>query len=552
MADRALRMRIDGMTCTDCEVHISRALKRAGATEATADFRRGVARLRVPADLSDTVLEETVRQEGYTPVRIEDVTASPSPGVTERAPAEGTYDLAIVGSGGGAFAAAIRARDRGARVVMIERGTLGGTCVNIGCVPSKTLLRAGEIYWEAGHNPFAGVVTNDGPVELAALVAQKDELVAQLRQEKYLDLIGEYGWDLVRGQAHFGKDGFLRVDGDVVHAQKILLATGASPAIPSIPGLTAVPYLTSISALSLTKLPKSLVVIGSGYVALELGQLFRHLGSRVTLMQRSPRILKSYDPEVAEAVEGALSSQDIELVAGVRYDRVQKRDGHIIVHLTVDGTSRTVEGEQLLVASGRVPNSEALALDRAGIAVGARGEIVVDKHLQTTNPNVYAAGDVTLSPQFVYVAAYEGALAAENALEGNPRTVDLSALPGVTFTNPAIATVGLTEAQAQEKGYDVKTSVLPASAVPRAIVNRDTRGVFKIVADAATDQILGVHVVAENAGDVIYAGVLAVKFHFTVQDLVETFAPYLTMAEGLKLAAQSFGRAIHKLSCCAV
>jgi len=167
------------------------------------------------------------------------------------------------------------------------------------------------------------------------------------------------------------------------------------------------------------------------------------------------------------------------------------------------------------------------------------------------NPDVYAAGDVTLAPQFVYVAAYEGALAAKNALEGNQRTVDLSALPGVTFTNPAIATVGMTEAQATEAGHPVKTSVLPASAVPRAIVNHETDGVFKIVADATTDQILGVHVVAENAGDVIYAGVLAVKFHLTVQDLVETFAPYLTMAEGFKLAAQTFGRDVHKLSCCA-
>jgi len=176
---------------------------------------------------------------------------------------------------------------------------------------------------------------------------------------------------------------------------------------------------------------------------------------------------------------------------------------------------------------------------------------VVDEHLQTTNPDVYAAGDVTLAPQFVYVAAYEGALAAENALDGNRRTVDLSALPGVTFTTPAIATVGLTEVQAREKGYEVKASILPASAVSRAIVNREPHGVFKIVADAATDQILGVHVVAENAGDVIYAGVLAVKFHLTVRDLVETFAPYLTMAEGLKLAAQTFGRDVHKLSCCA-
>jgi mercuric reductase len=462
-----------------------------------------------------------------------------------------TYDLAIVGSGGGAFAAAIRARDRGARVIMIERGTIGGTCVNIGCVPSKTLLRGGDLSWQASHNPFVGAPTTAESVDLAALVNQKDALVAQLRQEKYLDLIEEYGWDLLRGEATFAENGKLHVNGQYVRAGKVLLATGASPAAPLIPGLDKVDYLTSTSALALMKLPKSLVVIGAGYVALELGQLFRHLGSKVTLLQRSPRILKSYDPEISAAVTDALAEQGIEFVTGAQFERVKKIDGIVRVHVMVDGVARVVEGEQLLVATGRAPNTQALTLDRAGVALGTHGEILVNEHLQTGNPNVYAAGDVTLAPQFVYVAAYQGALAAENALEGNRRVADLSALPGVIFTNPAIATVGLTEAQAKEKGYEVKTSVLPASAVPRAIVNRDTHGVFKLVADANTDQILGVHVVAENAGDVIYAGMLAVKFRLKVQDLVESFAPYLTMAEGLKLAAQTFGHDVHKLSCCA-
>jgi len=388
MADRDLRMRIQGMTCTDCEIHITRALERAGAREVTADFRRGVARLRVPSDLSEIALLDAVRQAGYTPMRVEEVRATPGPAVPEGgtggASGEGIYDLAIVGSGGAAFAAAIRARDRGARVVMIERGTVGGTCVNIGCVPSKTLLRGGEISWGAGHNPFAGVPTHAGKVDLAALIDQQDDLVAQLRQEKYLDLIEDYGWDLLQGEAHFGDDGRLRVDGNVIRATKVLLATGASPAIPPIPGLTDVPYLTSTSALALTILPQSLVVIGSGYVALELGQLFRHLGSRVTLMQRSPRLLTSYDPEISDAVAAVLTEQGIELVTGVRYERIEQRGGTVVVHLTVDGVSRTVKGERLLVATGRAPNTQTLGPDRTGIAVGAKGQILVNEYLQTS------------------------------------------------------------------------------------------------------------------------------------------------------------------------
>jgi len=218
--------------------------------------------------------------------------------------------------------------------------------------------------------------------------------------------------------------------------------------------------------------------------------------------------------------------------------------------VSAGGQERTVEGDALLVATGRTPNTEALRLDLAGVRIGTRGQIVVDENLRTSNPRVFAVGDVTLGPQFVYVAAHEGAVAAENALGGN-RTVDLRAVPAVTFTRPAVATVGLTEAAARQAGHEPRTSVLPLNMVPRALINRDTRGLVKIVADGHTNEVLGVHVVAENAGDVIYAGVLAVRFHLTVKDLTDTFAPYLTMSEALKLAAQSFERDVSKLSCCA-
>ncbi len=461
------------------------------------------------------------------------------------------YDLAIVGSGGAAFAAAIRARDAGARVVMIERGTLGGTCVNIGCVPSKTLLRAGEFYYGAGHHPFEGIETASGAVDLGALVVQKDELVRRLRREKYERLAAEYGWDVVQGEASFADGQTLHVNGDTLRAGRIILATGAGPTIPPILGLDSVDYLTSTSALDLTHVPASLVVIGAGYVGLELGQLFRHLGSEVTLMQRGPRILGAYDPEIAAATYEALAAQGIRFVTGTRFERVEEGAFGRRVHVEVDGRRQSVEGEALLVATGRSPTTAALGLDRAGVSRGRRGEVEIDEHARTSNPNVYAAGDVTLGPQFVYVAAYEGALAAENALDGVGRRLDLRVVPGVTFTKPSIATVGLSEAQARAAGHRTSSAVLPASAVPRALVNRETRGVFKLVADEPTGRVLGVHVVAENAGDVIYAGVLAVRFGLKVNDLVDTLAPYLTMAEGLKLAAQAFRRDVSKLSCCA-
>ncbi len=433
---------------------------------------------------------------------------------------------------------------------MIERGTLGGTCVNIGCVPSKTQLRAGELYWHAAHQPFQGIRTRAESIDLPGMVRQKDELVASLRKEKYGDLIDAYGWELVRGEAAFEDSGILRVDGRAIQADGFVVATGARPAVPPIQGLNRVDYLTSTSLLDLKRLPEHLIVIGAGYVGLELGQLFHHLGSRVTLMQRSERMLSGYDPEIGDVVHEVLTAEGIEVLLGVTYLDVKQDAAGKHVRVRVGGHERTIQGDALLVATGRTPNTEALNLASAGVNIGPRGEIVVDEHLRTSNPRVFAAGDVTLGPQYVYVAALEGAVAAENAL-GGTRPVDLRAVPGVTFTSPAIATVGLTEESARLAGHEPKSSILPLHAVPRALVNRDERGLFKVVADAHTDQVLGVHIVAENAGDVIYAGVLAVRFHLTVRDLTDSFAPYLTMSEGLKLAAQSFSRDPSKLSCCA-
>jgi mercuric reductase len=285
-------------------------------------------------------------------------------------------------------------------------------------------------------------------------------------------------------------------------------------------------------------------------VGLELGQWLAHLGSRVTLLQRGPRLLRWCDPEVGDRVVRLLRDQGIEVFTGVRYRRVEGgRDGRRI-HLEAGGRPRVVEAEAVLVAAGRRPNTETLHLERAGVELGPRGEVPVDPELRTAVPHILAAGDVTLGPQFVYVAAYQGGLAAENAL-GAHRRADLSVVPAVAFTYPAIASVGLTETAARQAGYDVKASTLPLEAGPRAQVNRDARGLVKLVADAATDRVLGAQVVAEDAGEVIAAATLAVRFGLRAADLADTLLPYLTMAEGLKLAAMAFERDLAKLSCCA-
>lgn len=548
---RSYRLPIEGMTCTDCEHHVVKALREAGAPDAVANFRRGEARFTADTDVAPRRFWDAVAAIGYRPGELQTLAPAIAGGHNgKHRGGDNRYDLAIVGSGGAAFAAAITATERGARVVMVERGTLGGTCVNVGCVPSKTQLRAGELFWHAGHQPFSGVHTEATSMDLPLLVEQKDALVAGLRQEKYANLIDEYGWQLVTGEAVFDDPRTLRVGNRSIRADGFILATGARPSLPPIPGLSAIDYLTSTSLLDLKQLPEHLVVVGAGYIGLELGQLFRHLGSRVTLVQRGERLLREYDPEISDAVQSFLMDEGVELVLGATFVGTAQDGARKRLLVRINNREQTIEGDALLVATGRTPNTDVLNAAAAKVELGHRGEIVIDDRLRTSNPRVFAAGDVTLGPQYVYVAAHEGALAAENALGGN-RVLDLKAVPGVTFTTPSVATVGLTEAQARAAGHDVKVSVLPLHAVPRALVNHDERGVFKVVADSRSDQVLGVHIVAENAGDVIYAGVLAVKFHLTVRDLTDSFAPYLTMSEGLKLAAQTFGRDVSKLSCCA-
>ncbi len=549
MGERKARMSVEGMTCGHCEASVGRALEGAGALRAEADFRRGEAVFDLPTEVDVEVLGRAVREAGYEPGTVERIGRESE--LVRKGEGDYDYDLAIVGSGGGAFAAAIRALGLGARVVMVERGTIGGTCVNVGCVPSKTLLKAAETYHRAGRHPFEGIETKAGAVDYGALVAQKDGLVSDLRQEKYADLVDEYGWEFVEGEASFEDGETLRVGERTIRAGAYVVATGARPAVPEIPGLEEVGYLTSTTSMEQDRLPGSVLVIGAGYVGLEQGQLLSHLGSRVTVMQRGTRLLPEQEPEVSEAVREGLEREGIGVLTGVRVERAEKTESGKRLYLTVDGEERVLEGEEILVAAGRRPNVEDLGLDRAGVELDERGAVRVDGGLGTTNPKVWAVGDVTLGPQYVYVAAHEGAMAVDNALSGEGKTLDFSALPGVMFTDPQVATVGLTEARARAAGRDVETSVLPLSAVPRALVNRDTLGVVKLVAEKGTGRLLGAHVAAENAGEVIYAATLAVRFGLTVSDLADGFAPYLTMSEGLKLAAQTFRRDVSKLSCCA-
>ena len=463
----------------------------------------------------------------------------------------GHYDVAVIGAGSAGFSAAITAAGEGAKVALIGYGMIGGSCVNVGCVPSKTMIRMAEaLHGARAAERFAGISGEAQINDWGKVIAAKDELVETLRQKKYIDLLPEYkNVSYFEGAARITDTG-VEFNGTEISADKIIVATGSSPGIPDIPGLATLPYLTSTTALELNALPRSIMILGGGYIGCELAQMFARAGSEVTLLTRS-RLLPEAEPEISDAVTGFFEDEGITVRTGLAYREIGKTDGTISLEIEQGGKSEIISADHLLLTTGRTPNTNGLGLEEAGIELLANGGISVDDLLRTTKRGVYAVGDVTGRDQFVYMAAYGAKLAALNAMNGDSLEYDNSAMPWVVFTDPQIAGVGLSEEMAKSAGFDTKISVLPLDQLPRALAARDTRGLIKLVADAKTDRLLGAQIIAPEGSDSIQTAVLAIKHGMTTKALGETIFPYLTTVEGLKLAAQSFGKDVTKLSCCA-
>lgn len=551
--EREVTLDVRGMTCEHCEGAVARALQSVPGVRNVLEVShaRSIARVTASPDATPSRMEQAVAKHGYEASVRPEPRAPNAPTVVHRSGEE--FDLAIVGGGSAGFAAAIKAAELGARVALVEVGTLGGTCVNVGCVPSKTLIRAAEAQHRRVHHGFAGVPAGDGGIDWSVLRAQKDELVSQMRQAKYWDVLRSYeAVSLIeqRGLITSGHNVQLS-DGRTITAGKIVVTTGASPWAAPIPGLAEAGNLDNASAMALERLPESLIVIGASAVGVELAQLFARLGVSVTLLEAAAHIVPSEDREVGEDLAGYLRREGLAVHADAGITRVDRSNGRYTVSFNDNGDVRTETAEQLLVATGRRPNTSGFGLEESGVRLGANGEIEVNEFLQTANEDIYAAGDVIGDPMFVYVAAYGGTVAAENALTGNRRRYDLTALPRVTFSDPAVASVGLTEAGAREQGITPLVSTLALEHVPRAQAARDTRGFVKLVADSATRRIVGAHILAAEAGEMITEPALAIKHGLTVDDLASAFHPYLTLAEGIRLAALTFDRDVAKLSCCA-
>ena len=428
---------------------------------------------------------------------------------------------------------------------------IGGTCVNIGCVPSKTLIRAAETLHNArAAARFAGVSAHAEITDWRAIVRQKKELVAGLRQAKYSDLLSAYEGIVYHEGAARLVEGGVEAGGVRIAAGNIIIATGARPGVPAISGIETVPYLTSTTALELEELPRSLLVIGAGYIGAELAQMFSRAGVAVTLVCRS-RLLPQAEPEVGAALTGYLRDEGIDVVAGALYRTIRKTERGAALTVGHNCQEIEIEADKVLVATGRSPNTANLGLEDMGVGLTPKGAIIVDDRMRTTRLGVYAAGDVTGRDQFVYMAAYGAKIAANNALNGDSRAYDNAAMPEIVFTDPQAASVGLTESAARAAGHDVRVSTIGLDQVPRALAARDTRGLIKLVAEAESGRLLGAHILAPEGADSIQTAVMAMRCGLTVRQIAETIFPYLTTVEGLKLAALAFDKEVAKLSCCA-
>lgn len=467
-----------------------------------------------------------------------------------------TLHIAIIGSGAAAMACALKVVELGGRVTLIEQRSIGGTCVNVGCVPSKIFIRAAHIAHHRTTSPFDASITAYPPsIDRLALLAQQQSRVDELRHAKYeRTLENNSNITLMRGEARFLEphklivrlnDDSRKVSFRKVAFDRCLIATGSSPALPQLAGLGDTPYWTSTEALACSSIPPRLIVIGSSIIAVELAQAFARLGSKVTIVARHA-LMSHADPAIGKTLSEVFHAEGIYLMPHTQAHEVRYENDEFILS-TQQGELRA---ERLLIATGRVPNTHSLCADSVGITLDEQGAIVVDEHLRTRALDIYAAGDCTTQPQFVYVAAAAGTRAAINMMGGDA-TLDLSAMPAVTFTDPQVATVGLTEAQAKAKGIVTLSRTLTLDNVPRALVNFDTHGFIKIVAEAESLRLLGVQTVAAEAGEIIQTAAIAIHAQMTVLDLADQLFPYLTMVEGLKLCAQTFSKDISHLSCCA-
>lgn len=542
---------IQGMTSPGCAVQLKDALDSVdGISKTVVSYEKALITLMTEGAVSVEKLIDVINTLGYVASELNHPKSFDSN--QDENESSKSVNVAIIGSGSGAFACAIKAAEGGAKVTMIESAeVIGGCCVNVGCVPSKILIRAAQLAQQQRDNPFSGLPNHSPKLNRALLAEQQSRRVEELRAAKYQNILDNNpALSLIRGFATFKNSNTLSIlkhDGSTheLHADKILIASGSTPTIPPIDGLVETPYWTSTEALFAKQPPEHLVVIGSSVIALEIAQAYRRLGSEVTILARHS-LLFAQEPLLGEKLTECFEKEGIRVLNDTQVTRVSYQK----VKFTLVTQAGVLVCDQLLISTGRNANTTQLKLDTVGVNCNEHGEIIVNDRMETHIPGIYAAGDCSNMPKFVYVAAAAGSRAGINMIGGDAK-LDLSTMPAVIFTDPQVATVGLTEVQARAQGIETDSRVLDMENVPRALANFETDGFIKLVVEKETGRLLGAQILAHEGGEVLQSAVLAIRQRMTVTELADQLFPYLTMVEGLKLCAQTFHKDVRELSCCA-
>ncbi|GBD03949.1 Mercuric reductase [bacterium HR19] len=463
------------------------------------------------------------------------------------------FDLIVIGGGAAGFAAVIKANELGAKALMVNSGLpIGGTCVNVGCVPSKRLIHLAQILHVVKSNSINGIKISLESFDFSKVITDEIELVRRMREEKYINVLKNLkNVQFIEGKAEFLSEREIRVNGETYIAEKFVLAVGSKTGIPPIEGLKETGFITHIEALSLKNRPRELMIVGAGPMGLEFGQLFSRFGTRVTILEFQPTIFGPGEREIVIRLQKILEKEGIVIKTNAKVLSAKKESGKKVLTYLIDGEKYNISGDEILVAAGKVPNTDGLGLERAGVEIDERKAIVVNEYLETSNKNIYAAGDCINQPlRLETTAGKEGSIAAENALTGSKKSIDYSSVPYTIFTDPELAGVGLTEAELMKRLGRCSCRVLELSNVPRAIINDSVEGAVKLVVHPDTKQILGVHILAPNAGEIISYAMVIVKSKMTIYDVLETLPVFPSLSEAVKLCALSFIKDVSKLSCC--
>ena len=455
----------------------------------------------------------------------------------------GRYDLVAIGGGTAGLITSLVAASLGARVALIERHLMGGDCLNVGCIPSKALIRAGHIAHEAARASEIGVALGDTARSFGAAMERMRRIRARISREdsaaRYRD---EFGVDVYLGSARFKAEGTLDVDGQELRFVRAVIATGARATAPPIEGLAQAGYLTNETVFSLTERPHRLAIIGAGPIGCELAQTFQRLGSQVSLLEVAPQILIREDVDAAAIIEAALRREGVELVTDAAIRKVERRGNEKILRLTRAGVQGEIAVDEILVGAGRAPNVENLGLERVGVAFDPRRGVTVDDHLRTTNPRIFAAGDVCMDWKFTHAADAAAKLVVQNALFFGRKRLSQLVMPWCTYTDPEIAHVGLYEREAKERGIEIDTYQVPIERANRAVTDGEEEGFVKIHTRKGRDTILGATIVAAHAGELITPITLAMTEGIGLGKLARIVYPYPTQTEAIRAAAGLYTR----------